>query len=117
MFVCIENNQVISILPYQPNVPSSVHVIEISRQDYLDLINNKKTFDVKTGAVIDYSIEVLEQVAKNEEIKQNKNYLDSTDWMVLRHIRQKALGVPTSLTEAEYLALEQKRADAAARIR
>lgn len=116
MFVCIENNQVISILPYQPNVPSSVHVIEICEQDYLDLINNKKTFDVRTGVVIDHSADVLTQVARDEEIKQNKNYLDSTDWMVLRHIRQEALGLTTSLTEAEYLELEKNRHDASQKI-
>lgn len=39
-----------------------------------------------------------------------------TDWQVLRHIRQKALGVRTSLTEEEYLALELQRQDASTKI-
>lgn len=43
-------------------------------------------------------------------------FLASTDFKVLRHIRQKALGQELSLSEEEYLALEQQRSDAAARI-
>lgn len=40
-------------------------------------------------------------------------FLSSTDWKVLRHIREKALGQPTTLSDAEYLALEQERQQAA----
>jgi hypothetical protein len=36
--------------------------------------------------------------------------------MILRNIRQKALNITTSLTDAEYLQLEQQRQAAAARI-
>lgn len=36
-------------------------------------------------------------------------FLKETDWKVLRHVGQKALGVATSMTEEEYLALEQER--------
>jgi hypothetical protein len=42
--------------------------------------------------------------------------LAETDYKVLRHLRQKALGQELSLSEEEYLALEQERSDAAARI-
>ena len=49
----------------------------------------------------------------NEEAQK---FLDSTDFKVLRHIRQKALGQELSLSENEYLALEQERSNAAARI-
>lgn len=55
----------------------------------------------------------LEQEKVNAEAEK---FLADTDFKVLRHIRQKALAVATSLTEEEYLALEQARHDAALRI-
>lgn len=55
----------------------------------------------------------LEQEKINEEALA---LLASTDFKVLRHIRQKALGQELSLSEEEYLALEQQRSDAAAKI-
>lgn len=43
-------------------------------------------------------------------------YLAETDYKVLRHIRQKALGQQLTLTEEEYLTLEQQRSDAANKV-
>lgn len=47
---------------------------------------------------------------------QALKFLAESDFKVLRHIRQKALGQELSLSDEDYLALEQERADAAARI-
>lgn len=55
----------------------------------------------------------LEQQQINAEAQA---FLDATDFKVLRHFRQKALGQELSLSEEEYLALEQQRSDAAASI-
>lgn len=41
--------------------------------------------------------------------KENELFLKNTDWMVLRHIREKSLGVTLSISESEYLELEEKR--------
>jgi hypothetical protein len=73
-------------------------------------------FDVlsKTVVPIDTSV-----TAQKEQYKLNgieREFLNSTDWQILRHLRQKALGVTTSLTEEQYLELEQQRQAAAARI-
>lgn len=46
----------------------------------------------------------------------DREFLRSTDWKVLRHIRQVALGETPTLSASEYLALEQLRSEAAARI-
>lgn len=43
-------------------------------------------------------------------------FLNSSDWKVLRHIRQKALEIPTSLSDEEYLALEEARQEASAKV-
>jgi len=61
----------------------------------------------------EYTVEIEDITAKVEQEKINAEalaYLASTDWKVLRHIRQKALGHPTTLSEEEYLQMEQDRA-------
>jgi hypothetical protein len=67
----------------------------------------------------EYEVIIEDLTAKLEQEKINAEalaFLAETDFKVLRHIRQKALGQQLSLSEEEYLALEQQRADAAARI-
>jgi hypothetical protein len=66
-----------------------------------------------------YEVEVLDITSQLEQEQINAEaqaFLDSTDFKVLRHIRQKALGQELSLSEEEYLVLEQQRSDAAASI-
>ncbi len=115
-YVCVENNTVISVVNYEPNVPSSVSVTAITDDQHNQILSETHKFDVATKTVVtnqDYN-----PGAKDQE-KQNsveREFLRSTDWKVLRHFRQKALSQPTSLTEAEYLELEQQRAAAASRI-
>lgn len=115
-YVCIENNKIVSILNYAPNVPNTVQVIDIPDSAAEDIKNQTHYFDVATRSVQPVSKNILDK--KEAELKNalEREYLNSTDWMVLRHIRQKALGISTSLTEAEYVDLEQKRNAAASRI-
>jgi len=40
---------------------------------------------------------------------QNREFLNSTDWKILRHIREQALSKSTTLSQAEYLELERQR--------
>ena len=120
-YVLIENNEFIGTFNYEPNVPDTVTVVQITDQDHLNIVENKTHyFDISTRSVKSYNQEQLNQVVRDKEIEltnaENREFLNSTDWKVLRHIRQKALGVATSMTEAEYLALEQQRSDAASRI-
>jgi hypothetical protein len=115
-YVCIENNKITSILNYQPSVPSTVEVVEISDAQQDQLIADTHKFDIATKQVVvnpSYSAEEKEQDLLNAV---EREFLRSTDWQILRHIRQKALNQTTSLTEEEYLTLEQQRADAAGRI-
>ena len=115
-YVCIENNNVISVLNYRPNVPSSVTITEITDVQYSQIEATTHKFDVVTRTVItnsDYSQSAKEQQQKNAV---EREFLNSTDWKILRHIRQKALNIATSLSEAEYIELEQQREAAAARI-
>lgn len=113
MFVCIENNQVTSILNYQPNVPQGVEVVEITAAEDQLIKDGTHIFDVSTKTVKSKSAEELAKKQAGIDNIPHVEYLNSTDWMVLRHIRQQALGIPTSLTEEQYLDLEIKRQEAA----
>jgi hypothetical protein len=115
-YVCIENNLVVSILSYQPNVPSSVAVVEITDAQAAQIAAQTHYFDVASKTVTAVADGIALQRATAVANGQEREFLNSTDWKILRHIRQKALNIATSLSDAEYLQLEQQREDAAARI-
>lgn len=113
MFLCIENDKIISILDYEPELPPSVRVVEISKEDHEKIIAKTHLFNVLTNSVEPQALEVLDNIHQEKINSENKSFLDSTDWKVLRHIREKALGIQTSVSEEEYLKLETERQSAA----
>jgi len=115
-YVCIENSNISSILNYEPSVPNTVTVVSISDAEYKQIEAQTHRFDVSTRQVVPVDAGVAAAKAQAQANAVEQEFLRSTDWKILRHIRQKALGTPTSLTDAEYIELEQQRADAAARI-
>jgi hypothetical protein len=115
-YVCIENNQLTAILGYEPSVPSSVSIVTITDNQHSQIMAQTHYFDVASRVVTAVAAEVTAQQAVDAANSQERVFLNSTDWKVLRHLRQKALNIPTSLSDAEYLQLEQQRQDAAARI-
>lgn len=115
-YVCIEDNKVIGVLQYQPNVPGSISVVQITDDQAAQLQNSTHVFNVTSRTVEPVSGAVISQRAQDLANSQEREFLNSTDWKVLRHIRQKALGVPTSLSDSEYIALENQRQQAASRI-
>jgi hypothetical protein len=67
----------------------------------------------------EYTVEVVditEAVALEKLSTEALRYLESTDWKVLRHIRQKALGITTSMNDEEYLEFELGRVEAANKV-
>lgn len=115
-YVCIEDNRIISVLNHLPSVPGTVTVKEISDHDYELLTAGSHYFDILTQTIRAHNNSVLDQREQEKQSTILKKQLESTDWKVLRHIRQKALGVPTSLSDAEYLDLELERNRIAAQI-
>jgi len=62
---------------------------------------------VQDGQIVDISDspEYQAELARQEQERINQEaerFLNETDWMVIRHRDQLALGIPTSLTEAEF---------------
>lgn len=119
-YICIEDNLITSIVNYEPNVPESVSVVSITDEEFQSIENKTHYFDLPTQTVISYDQTHLDsEAAKEEQRKTNaekREFLNSTDWKVLRHMREIALSQPTTLSAEEYLALEQAREDAAAAI-
>lgn len=116
-YVCLEESQVTTILNYRPNVPDGVEVIEITDEDMSLIEGGKYHFDVNTKAVALRPASELQAEADYKANIEHLEFLNSTDWKVLRHTREKALGIATSLTDEQYLELEQARENAARAIR
>jgi hypothetical protein len=115
-YVCIEDNVIISILNYEPTVPESVQIVSITDNEAATITDQTHFFDLETQTVKPIASELVAQIAQEKLNAVDREFLNSTDWKILRHIRQKALNITTTLTEAEYIALEQQRNDAALRI-
>lgn len=115
-YVCIEDNKVVGVLQYRPNVPGSITVTEITDDQALQLSNGTHVFNVVSKNVEPVASSVVSQRTQDQANALEREFLNSTDWKVLRHIRQKALNVPTSLSDAQYIELEQQREQAASRI-
>jgi hypothetical protein len=115
-YVCIEDNMVVGIQNYQPEVPESVIVVQITDDEHDKLVSQKCTFDIKTKKVLPVDDAKLEEQEQQRMNGINENFLNETDWKVMRHIREKALGQKTSLSEEEYISLEKQRAYAASKI-
>ena len=115
-YVCIEDNKIVSILNYEPSVPETVTVIEITDDDAIKIKDETHFFDIETQIVQPVAIEII-AVKEQERLNAGeRDFLNRTDWKVMRHIRQKALAIPTSLTEEDYIQLELDRQAAAERI-
>jgi hypothetical protein len=74
-------------------------------------------FGVVTEAVYEVipSEYIIEQIDITAEVAQQAIntlallFLSNSDYKVLRHLRQKALNLPTTLSDADFLLLEQER--------
>jgi hypothetical protein len=122
MYLIIRNNnQITGTISEQPAVVSPDTIYQYISDENLYLIGSKNHyFDFST---MQYELLSALMIEKNNELhmqlknnNKNKKFLNITDWQILRHIRQIALNIETSLTQEEYLELEQQRSDAAANI-
>jgi hypothetical protein len=112
-YVCVENNTITAILDYEPNLPATVSATCITDNEMRSIEAQTHMFDIESKRVVrhDQTVFDVREVEKQNGLKLEQ--LRSTDWKVLRHTREKALGIATSLTNEEYLALEQERQDIA----
>lgn len=101
------------------NIPETAR--EITSEVHQEFLNNQSKVKInpETLQIEELPPPTTEELAIIERQNINAeaaNFLVSTDWKIIRHIGQKALTVETSLTDEEYLALEQQRQEARQRI-
>ena len=113
-YLLIENEQLVGVCDYEPNIgDDDIQVItysgNIPRERILYI--NGKIVDSNNYVFINGNYikrtKAIETLLKTNE--ESKNYLNDTDWMVIRHRDQLALGQTTSLTDEQYLDLLAKR--------
>lgn len=109
-FVCVENGGVVSLLDYVPNVPETIEVVEIPEHQYQALLSGFYYFDCQRKEIQPI---LQEQLQSSTEYQAKISFLESTDWKILRHLREKALGIQTSLSEQQYIDLEIERQEIA----
>ena len=108
----------VEMLIKEGDLPNS---IELKNDDTIEkkyLACYKLGFD-GTKLVLDAEkVQRLESNLKAETLVYDlKNQINSTDYKVLRHIREVSLGIPTSMSENEYLMLEAERESLVRRVR
>jgi hypothetical protein len=113
-YVYIEDdNTIVSILDYIGTIPSNTKMFEITDEEYKSITDLKSYFNIKEKKVVPNTTKMNDDINIKENNLTNKRFLNTSDWKILRHSREKTLGITTSLTNAEYLELEQQRYTAA----
>ncbi|MBR1625515.1 MAG: hypothetical protein IJ681_00055 [Bacteroidales bacterium] len=113
-YLLIENEQLVGVCDYEPNVgDDDIKILtysgNIPKERILYL--NGKIEDSNNYVFINGKYAKRTKAVENL-IKINAdatNYLTDTDWLVIRHRDQLALGLETSLTNEQYLDLLAKR--------
>ena len=123
----VSNNQVISEWTsdfadenyYEENWGKPEHQVVVTEAVY-----DEETSEILEEAVYEtipaeYTIEIEDVTAQVDQERINAEaqaFLDESDYRVLRHYGQVSLGIELSLTEEEYLILENQRQEARKRI-
>lgn len=50
-YVCLEDDRVVSILEYEPNVPDSIKVVKITKREHEDIFSLTHFFNPETNSV------------------------------------------------------------------
>ena len=120
-YLLIENDKCVGVCDYEPNVGNdNIQVITYSgnipqeRLIYVDgKVADMNNYTFINGKYVKKTKAIENLLNTNDEAK---HYLSDTDWLVIRHRDQLALGQTTSLTNEQYLDLLTKRQAARERV-
>lgn len=120
-YLLIENEKLVGVCDYEPNVgDDDIQVITYSgnipreRIIYVDgKVADMDNYVFINGKYVKKTRAIENLLNTNDEAK---HYLNDTDWLVIRHRDQLALGQTTSLTNEQYLDLLTKRQAARERV-
>lgn len=112
-----DTKKLVCIQDHEMNTPDDIDSFTITQEEYSGLSSGYLKLDIDEKRTVNKTEEELLEVSIYEEIIKARFTLNSTDWKVLRHVREKNLNKETTLSEDEYLALETLRESAAEFIR
>ena len=120
-YLLIENEKLVGVCDYEPNVgDDDIQVVAYSgnipreRIIYVDgKVADMYNYVFINGKYVKKTRAIENLLKTNDEAK---HYLNDTDWLVIRHRDQLALGQTTSLTNEQYLDLLAKRQAARERV-
>ncbi len=120
-YLLIENEKLVGVCDYEPNVgDDDIQVVAYSgnipreRIIYVDgKVADMNNYVFINGKYVKKTRAIENLLNTNDEAK---HYLNNTDWLVIRHRDQLALGQTTSLTNEQYLDLLTKRQAARERV-
>ena len=120
-YLLIENEKLVGVCDYEPNVgDDDIQVVAYSgnipreRIIYVDgKVTDMNNYVFINGKYVKKTRAIENLLNTNDEAK---HYLNDTDWLVIRHRDQLALGQTTSLTNEQYLDLLTKRQAARERV-
>ena len=120
-YLLIENEKLVGVCDYEPNVgDDDIQVVAYSgnipreRIIYVDgKVADMNNYVFINGKYIKKTRAIENLLNTNDEAK---HYLNDTDWLVITHRDQLALGQSTSLTNEQYLDLLTKRQAARERV-
>lgn len=105
------------VVPSGANLPNSVEVPDADI-DMRYISCYKLGFEGSQLVLDANKVQRIESSLKAESLVYSlKKQITDTDYKVLRHIRETALGITTSLSEQDYLVLEAKRESLVRQIR
>ena len=114
LYLLIKNETLLSVCNYEPNIDSDdIRIVKYSgkipfdRIIYIDgKIRDKDNYIDINGKYILKTKTLETQLNNNQASRQ---YLKNSDWLVIRHRDQLALGIKTTLSDEEYLNILKKR--------
>ena len=114
LYLLIKNETLLSVCNYEPNIDSDdIRIVKYSgkipfdRIIYIDgKIRDKDNYIDINGKYILKTKTLETQLNNNQTSRQ---YLKNSDWLVIRHRDQLALGIKTTLSDEEYLNILKKR--------
>lgn len=110
MKVTFDNDGYVEMLIMKGDLPNSVELPDDDTIDMKYLACYKLGYD-GTQLVLDAKkVQRIESNLRAETLVYDlRKQLSDTDYKVLRHIRELALGIPTTMAQEEYLLLEAQR--------
>ena len=113
-YILTKNKQILSVVNYKPNTSHDKDIVvsEITDEEDSLILSKTHKFDLDSLKIVPNSTEDNLQIQKEKLKESNLLFLSSTDWKILRHIREKHLGISTTLSEKQYTELETLRQEA-----